>query len=196
MNDHKYEARWSPIDERVYWTDSEGYYRDTRFPILGRDAAEHFVAKLNAPEPADTATVSSERSEQAPPIPCVRVDDTDGRPTWRAMGEDVRTLGGGWSWREYGDCMASWFLGDGTFHGTVYLVRRTQAHQPRTERVPLHELRGRILAGHTWPIVRVGETGPDNTWAAFGDGIPRSAPWTKLTLDADGCVEVLVDGAR
>jgi hypothetical protein len=137
-----------------------------------------------------------ELSGEAPPIPCVEVDATDGRRTWRAMGDDVRTLGDGWEWHIRDDIDADrWYAGDATNEATVYLIRRTTPPAPRTERVQLADCIGRRLPGETWKIglyhsrgsgrlVRIREREADNNWE-------------DVTPDPDGTVEVLTeDGNR
>jgi hypothetical protein len=125
-----------------------------------------------------------------PPILCERVDDTDGRPTWRAMGEDVRTLGDEWERRLLD--LRSWYAAKNSRAQAqcVYLVRRTQAPQPRTERVPWQQSIGRILPGGK-RIIGADET---TVRARIKLGTPLNAAYRFVA--ADGTVEVLVDGAR
>lgn len=99
---------------------------------VDRLTAEHGELREQLFRPSQFTT-----DPDAPPIPCVEVDATDGRRTWRAMGEDVRTLGDEW-WFSPNTPGSDWlpkaawkFLAD-----TVYLVRRSA---PRTVAVELPE---------------------------------------------------------
>jgi hypothetical protein len=147
------------------------------------DGWHDFLVALNA---QDVVLVWDGKPDpDAPPIPCVRVDDTDGRPTWRAMGEDVPELGDGWevrlghySWRPVP--AAPW-------HAYVYRVRRALPAAPRTERVPWWKALGRTAAGGK--VITSAEADEPGVVLRCGSG-PAWYP------DEDGTVEVLVDGAR
>lgn len=140
---------------------------------------------------------------EAPPIPCVRVDDTDGRPTWEAPGRAVRTLGDEWERRIMGGPgVGSYdpYPWDREPHDSLpcltYLIRRTLPPAPRTERVPW----GVELVGRTVPdgreVVAVGfRAGNPMPWFTVND-FARQESADDFTC-ADGTVEVLTqDGDR
>lgn len=144
---------------------------------------------------------------EAPPITCVEVDRTeqDGEMvrTWRAMGEDVRTLGGEWERKIMDGQLARygpypWDApkagDDASQHGRAfpdccYLVRRVAPPAPRTERVPWWEAKGRKTPS--------GFVVTDVEWRNYQDRPFFYAKQGWMRATTDGTVEVLVeDGTR
>ncbi len=159
---------------------------------LERLAAE--LAKVNAL--LDYWHSAAAPDPEAPPIPCVEVEPTDGRRTWRAMGEDVRTLGDEWEALTNTQAPFHWRINQ-TQRGRSYLIRRTTPPAPRTERVKWWEAKGRLRPDGA-EFVYVGE-GEEYAFAsvkhrdeyAYDDGT------IETHADSDGTVEVLTeDGPR
>jgi hypothetical protein len=133
---------------------------------------------------------------EAPPIPCVEVDPTDGRRTWEAPGRVVRELGDEWERRILGGPDVSsrdewpWDQAphNATILGFVYLIRRTTPPAPRTVTVELPE----DVAHRFGHDENVGSPQPTQDDRRLLHEACKAA-----TSDPDGTVEVLTeDGDR
>ena len=180
--------------KRGQWPDVDGDYEivDGNGWLLLYAMADHFGPDAEAVAERILAAINGD-TVPAPTLP-------DDLPSWVSMhatatGADLiehdpngdeweRSLEGV---RWYGD-HADW-----AWPTFTYLVRRRPVPvEPTTEKVPLHKVHGRTLAGYSWKVGLIGMDADGLWWAAASADRARLA----LTIDADGKVTVLrEDGA-
>lgn len=157
---------------------------------LGRQAAASTLATVTCPEG------TCDGCPDAAACAALRPDDL---PSWVSM----HATATGADLIEHdpnGDQWERWWANEWwTDHAaaadrrSTYLVRRRPVPvEPTTEKVPLHEVHGRTLAGYSWKVGLIGMDADGLWWAAASGDHARLA----LTPDPDGMVTVLrEDGA-